>query len=50
MLTIRLRTRLVELSSLHVGRKVKSYYMCFTTLKNKTEIGEIITYNDQNKD
>ncbi len=34
----------------HVDRKVKTYYMCFTTLKTKTEIGEIISYNDQNKD
>ena len=34
----------------HVGRKVKTYYMYFTTLKTKTEIGEIISYNDQNKD
>jgi hypothetical protein len=34
----------------HVGRKVKTYYMCFTTLKTKTEIGEIISYNDQTKD
>jgi hypothetical protein len=33
----------------HVGRKVKTY-MCFTTLKTKTEIGEKISYNDQNKD
>ena len=24
--------------------------MCFTTLETKTEIGEIISYNDQNKD
>ena len=24
--------------------------MCFTTLQNKTEIGEIISYNAQNKD
>ena len=24
--------------------------MCFTTLKTKTEIGEIISYNDQTKD
>ena len=34
----------------YVGRKVKTYYMCFTTLETKTEIGEIISYNDQNKD
>ena len=34
----------------HVDRKVKTYYMCFTILKTKTEIGEIISYNDQNKD
>ena len=24
--------------------------MCFTTLETKTDIGEIISYNDQNKD
>ncbi len=30
---------------LHVGRKVKTYYMCFTTLQTKTEIGEIISYD-----
>jgi hypothetical protein len=34
----------------YVGRKVKTYYMCFTTLQTKTEIGEIISYNAQNKD
>jgi hypothetical protein len=34
----------------YVGRKVKTFYMCFTTLETKTEIGEIISYNDQNKD
>ena len=34
----------------HVGRKVKTYYMCFTTLKTKTEIVEIISCNDQNQD
>ena len=34
----------------HVSRKVKTYHMCLTTLKTKTEIGEIISYNDQNKD
>jgi hypothetical protein len=28
----------------HVGRKVKTYYMCFTTLQTKTEIGEIISF------
>jgi hypothetical protein len=27
-----------------VGRKVKTYYMCFTTLQTKTEIGEIISF------
>ena len=31
----------------HVGAKVKTFYMCFTTLKTKTEIGEIISYNEQ---
>jgi len=34
----------------YVGRKVKTHYMCFTTLKTKTEIGEIVSYNEQNKD
>jgi hypothetical protein len=34
----------------YVDRKVKTYYMCFTTLETKTEIGEIISYNDQKKD
>jgi hypothetical protein len=35
---------------LHVGRKVKTYYMCFTTLQTKTEIGEIISYDERTKD
>jgi hypothetical protein len=34
----------------YFGRKVKTYYMCFTTLQSKTESGEIISYNDKNKD
>jgi hypothetical protein len=34
----------------YVSRKVKTDYMCCTTLKTKAEIGEIISYNDQNKD
>ena len=34
----------------HVGRKVKTYYMCFTKLQTKTEIGEIISLNDQTKE
>ena len=34
----------------YVGRKVKTYYMCFATLETKIEIGETISYNDQNKD
>lgn len=34
----------------YVGRKVKTYYTYFTTLMTKTEIGEIVSYNDQNKD
>ena len=31
----------------YVGRKVKTYYMCFTTLETKTEIGEIIYLKQQ---
>ena len=34
----------------YLGSNVKTYYTCFTTLKTKTEIGEIVSYNDQNKD
>ncbi len=33
-----------------VGRKVKTYYMCSTTLETETVIGEIISCNDQDKD
>jgi hypothetical protein len=29
----------------YVDRKVKTYYMSFTTLQTKTETGEITSYN-----